>query len=122
MTQRELRLKDKVSKARVTSGRVFAVGGDDYMTYSVSRVVPMVCRFNNQIQVQVEVGRPVFAANGDSGSLLCDEDGFGLGMLFYGSTANTPNRVALTNFSSVYAVFAELYANLLQGGSRRFWS
>ncbi|MCC7142256.1 MAG: hypothetical protein IT349_09170 [Candidatus Eisenbacteria bacterium] len=67
----------------VTVGRIRAVELDPAVTYDLGRL-----RFVNQIEIE-PIGNQPFSLGGDSGSLIVDEKGRALGLLFAGNDTDT---------------------------------
>jgi hypothetical protein len=71
-----------------------------------------VCVFNGQIEVEGE-GAGAFSAGGDSGSLVFDEEGRPIGLLFAGSDQGGRNGMGVTYVNPIGTVLEALQIDLV---------
>lgn len=94
----------------LTNGKVFAVEVDNLKVNMGTPLSPFRCRFNGQIQVYTEDRG--FAADGDSGALVFDHDGYAHGLLFAASMADGPTGTGFTIVNPLDEVLKQLDATL----------
>jgi hypothetical protein len=92
----------------LTRGRVTAIELDDVV---VNMAELGSIGFNSQIEIE-GVGSVAFSEGGDSGSLIVDRDGFGLGLLFAGSDHGGSNNRGLTYANDLGLVLQALELRL----------
>ncbi|MBI2425188.1 MAG: hypothetical protein HYV27_20345 [Candidatus Hydrogenedentes bacterium] len=92
----------------LTRGRVTAFELDDvYVDYDLG-----VIGFDNQIEIEGSGDGP-FSDGGDSGSLIVDEDGLAVGLLFAGGDQGGANGQGLTYANPIHAVLRALKVELV---------
>jgi hypothetical protein len=92
----------------VTHGRVTAFELDNVIVgYDIGNL-----RFDGQIEVEGAGAHP-FSRGGDSGSLVVDEGGLAVGLLFAGGETGGTNGMGLTFVNPIRAVLTALSAELL---------
>ena len=92
----------------LTRGRVTAIELDD-LVVEMEELGPVI--FNGQIEIE-GTGSAGFSDGGDSGSLIFDRDGFGLGLLFAGSDQGGANGLGLTYANDLRHVLSALNLTL----------
>ncbi len=107
-------LEDNIPVAKVgkttaaTRGRVTAFGVDNLrVDFDISELC-----FDDQVEIEGDGARP-FSQGGDSGSLVVDFDGLGLGLLFAGSDAQHSSGTGLSYANPLPALLEELKVDLL---------
>ena len=68
--------------------------------------------FDNQIEIE-GAGSAAFSDGGDSGSLIVDDEGSAVGLLFAGGDVGGRNNMGLTYANPIGAVLQNLGADLL---------
>jgi hypothetical protein len=92
----------------ITKGVVQAVEVDNVsVSYDQGSAI-----FDSQIEIQGPTGGP-FAAGGDSGSLVVDENNLAFGLLFGGTLQEGPNNAGLVYVNHLDSVLNQLNVDLL---------
>lgn len=99
----------KVGKTTTaTRGRVTAFGVDNLrVDFDIGEL-----EFDDQIEIESRDPRP-FSQGGDSGSLVVDRDGLGLGLLFAGTDLGSFGGSGLTFANSLHRLLEELEVDLI---------
>ncbi len=94
-----------------TEGRVLAVNVNNY---GVTMTPGNVARFDGQVLFQARAGGvSSFSRRGDSGSLICDSNGFPVALLFAGSETGGEGDLGVTGGSPIAAVLSQLGLSFL---------
>ena len=93
---------------RHTRGRVRAVNVNNYLV----DVGVAVARFDGQVVIETDAARQPFSRPGDSGSLIVDEDGRPVALLFAGSASGGAGNVGITGANPISYVAEQLGVTL----------
>ncbi|MHA6646219.1 hypothetical protein, partial [Mesorhizobium sp. A623] len=94
---------------RHTRGRVRAVNVNNYLV----DVGPGVARFDGQIVIETDMAPQPFGRPGDSGSLIVDEEGRPVGLLFAGSASGGAGNLGFTGANPISLVTEQLGVTLI---------
>ncbi len=94
---------------RHTRGRVRAVNVNNYLV----DVGVGVARFDGQIVIETDMAPQPFSRPGDSGSLIVDEEGRPVALLFAGSASGGAGNVGMTGANPISSVCEELGVTLI---------
>lgn len=94
---------------RHTRGRVLAVNVNNYLV----DVGIGVARFDGQVVIEAAAPPQPFGRPGDSGSLIVDEEGRAIGLLFAGSASGGAGNVGITGANPISSVTAQLGVTLI---------
>lgn len=94
---------------RHTRGRVRAVNVNNYLV----DVGVAVARFDGQVVIETDMARQPFSRPGDSGSLIVDEDGRPVALLFAGSASGGAGNVGITGANPISYVTEQLGVTLV---------
>ena len=94
---------------RHTRGRVLAVNVNNYLV----DVGVGVARFDGQVVIETAAAPQPFGRPGDSGSLIVDEQGRPVGLLFAGSASGGAGNVGITGANPISSVAAQLGVTLI---------
>ena len=94
---------------RHTRGRVLAVNVNNYLV----DVGVGVARFDGQVVIETTAPPQPFGRPGDSGSLIVDQDGRPVGLLFAGSASGGAGNVGITGANPISSVTAQLGVTLI---------
>ena len=92
-----------------TRGRVLAVNVNNFLV----DVGPGVARFDGQIVIETEAPPQPFGRPGDSGSLIVDDQGRPVGLLFAGSASGGAGNVGITGANPISSVTSHLGVTLI---------
>jgi hypothetical protein len=109
------RIGTKVKKVGRTTGptvgRIVAIEVDQVMVAMSSQGFSEIARFDGQISIEGH-GAGAFSKGGDSGSIIVDEDGLAIGLLFAGSGSGGSNGLGLTFANPIHDVQTALDAQI----------
>jgi hypothetical protein len=94
---------------RHTRGRVRAVNVNNYLV----DVGVGVARFDGQIVIETEMAPQPFGRPGDSGSLIVDEEGRPVALLFAGSASGGAGNLGITGANPISSVSEQLGVTLI---------
>jgi hypothetical protein len=94
---------------RHTRGKVRAVNVNNYLV----DVGVGLARFDGQIVIETDMAPQPFSRPGDSGSLIVDENGRPLGLLFAGSASGGAGNVGFTGANPILSVTEQLGVTLV---------
>lgn len=94
---------------RHTRGRVRAVNVNNYLV----DVGVGVARFDGQVVIETDMAPQPFGRPGDSGSLIVEEDGRPVALLFAGSASGGAGNVGITGANPILSVTEQLGVTLI---------
>jgi hypothetical protein len=94
---------------RHTRGKVRAVNVNNYLV----DVGVGLARFDGQVLIETDMAPEPFGRPGDSGSLIVDEGGRPLGLLFAGSASGGAGNVGITGANPISSVIEQLGVTLV---------
>lgn len=94
---------------RHTRGRVLAVNVNNYLV----DVGVGIARFDGQVAIETDAPPQPFGRPGDSGSLIVDDQGRPVGLLFAGSASGGAGNVGITGANPISSVTSQLGVTLI---------
>lgn len=103
----------KIGRNGSTKGRLLSsfFKGGPTVDYSKKNEQPRLYRFSGVISIEGE-GKKPFSKPGDSGSLVFDQDGYAIGLIFARSNSGGSNDCGITYVIPIQTVLNEFWQKL----------